>query len=110
MLMPPAQAAFMAKLPRAERETGNTLILGNLDLCQAAIQQLGREGHMVVGVKISGGRVTITIAASAKLAFMAAQGRAVYYMRGVDETGQRYRKGVLPDYRHVHVVWTERGN
>lgn len=110
MLMTPAQAAFMAKLPRATREANNTQVLEKLDLLQAAIHSLSREGHMVIGAKLSGGRITITIASCARLANMVDQGKAVYYMHGVDDDGQRYRKGVLLGYRHVHVVWIERGN
>lgn len=118
MRMPDNQAAFMAhvtahvtsQIPRALRDAGNTQVMDRLRLAQDTLNLLAHEGHLVVDIQIAAGRITVTIAASARLAEMVRQGRGVYYMRGIDQHGLHFRKGVLLGFANVNVIWTERGN
>ena len=77
---------------------------------KATVELLEHEGHLVVDLLIADDIVTATLAPSARLGDLVAQGRGFYYLRGVDQRGLRFRKGVLFGYRNVSVIWTERGN
>lgn len=103
-------ASFPAQIPRAQRAAGNTQVMDRLRLAQDTLNLLAHDGHLVVDIQIATGRITVAIAASARLAELVRQGRGVYYMRGVDQHGQHFRKGVLLGFTNVNVVWTERGN
>lgn len=114
MKMPDNQAAFMAhvtaQIPRALRDAGNTQVMDRLRLAQDTLNLLAHDGHLVVDVQIAAGRVTVVVAASARLADLVRQGRGVYTMCGIDQHGLHFRKGVLLGFANVTVIWTERGN
>jgi hypothetical protein len=92
------------------RTPPNVAALQKLALLGQAIESLDREGHEVADVDLSSGKPTVQLLASAKLAAMASDGRAGYYMRGVGTDGRAFRKGILLAYRNVNVVWVERGH
>ncbi len=95
----------------APRRTAiNAEALTKLVLMERAIESLDREGHTVIGVDMSVGKPTLQLESSAKLAAMAQDGQAAYYMRGIGANGLPFRKGILPAYRNVNVVWFERGH
>lgn len=118
MKMPDNQAAFMAhvtahvtpQIPRALREAGNAQVMDRLRLAQDTLNLLAHDGHLVADILIAGDIITVTIAASARLAELVRQGRGVYYTRGIDQHGLHFRKGVLLGFANVTVIWTERGN
>lgn len=98
-------------IPRAERKTMNAIMLERLRLAVTEADALMLDDHVVVGVDVSAGVPTVQLAPSPRLAAMADEQRGAYYMRGVDATGQHYRKGLLLDRTPgVRVVWIERGN
>ena len=85
-------------------------IAKQLDILREATQILSRAGHTIQAAGVGPGQLFIYLAPSAKLSSLADEGRAAYWMRGIDGDGQHYRKGQLLDYRNVLVTWTERGN
>ena len=72
------------------------------------VERLESEGHKPIGAAIRGGRLVIELAVSSRLARLADQGHAAYYMRGHDATGH-WRRGTLLR-RAATVFWTERGH
>jgi hypothetical protein len=85
-------------------------IAKQLDILREAVRMLTAAGHTILSAGVGNARPFVFLAPSAKLGAIADQGRAAYWMHGIDEDGQRYRKGQLIDYRNVLVTWTERGH
>lgn len=94
----PARAAHAAAVAR------------QLDLLSQAVAELTREGHAILAAGVGPGKPFAVLAPSTRIADLADEGRAAYWMRGIDADGQHYRKGQLLAYRNVLVTWTERGN
>jgi hypothetical protein len=107
MLMPTNQARFMQQMHRTAQAVE---IQRQIDLLKQAVASLNREGHAVLAAGIGPGKPVVHLAPSMALSNLASVGQAAYYMRGTDEHGQHFRKGVLTLYRNVQVTWKETGH
>lgn len=79
-------------------------------LLDKTLPSLIREGHTILATGVGPAQPFVYLAPSPRLNAMCKEGKAAWCARGVDEDGQRWRKGQLLAYRNVLVTWTERGH
>ncbi|MBK6742485.1 MAG: hypothetical protein IPG66_05705 [Hydrogenophilales bacterium] len=79
-------------------------------ILEQAIPMLAGEGHTILAAGIGPGQPFVYLAPSVRLANLCKDGKAAWCAHGIDDEGQRWRKGQLINYRNVFVGWMERGN
>lgn len=92
----------------ARRDAANLAMVMGLNAVVEEVERLIAEGHTILDVEHINQRPTISLLPTPKLAHLADQGQAAYYMSGTDQCGH-YRKGQLLA-RGCNVVWVERGH
>ena len=79
-------------------------------ILEQAIPMLASEGHTILADGVGPGQPFVYLAPSVRLSEMCKHGKAAWCAHGIDDEGQRWRKGQLLAYRNVYVAWIERGN
>lgn len=79
-------------------------------ILEQAIPMLTREGHTILAAGVGPGQPFVYLAPSTRLSDLCKTGKAAWCAHGIDDEGQRWRKGQLLAYSNVYVAWIERGN
>ncbi len=96
--------------PAASRDEVAARARAQRALLEQALPSLTREGHTILAAGVGPAQPFVYLAPSLRLNAMCKEGKAAWCAHGIDEDGQRWRKGQLLAYPNVHVAWIERGN
>jgi hypothetical protein len=96
--------------PTISRDELASRVRAQRAILEQAIPMLAGEGHTILAAGVGSPLPFVYLAPSARLAEMCKAGRAAWCAHGIDDEGQRWRKGQLIAYRNVFVAWVERGN
>lgn len=96
--------------PSTSRDELAARIRAQRAILEQAIPMLGNEGHTILAAGVGPAQPFVYLVPTLRLNALCKEGKAAWCAHGIDEDGQRWRKGQLIAYRNVHVAWIERGN